>query len=185
MGTNTNSFKSSSKDSGLSEFVNDYKNNDVVWKHIKKIKEITGLPVIAKGVLCKEDALLAAEHGADAIFVSNHGSRQLDTTLAPIEVLEEIVQALKGKNVEIYFDGGVRRGTDVLKALALGAQCVFIGRPLLWGLGADGQHGAEECIKILNDELTEAMILTGCNKIPDVTKENILYKDEQLLIHHN
>lgn len=88
--------------------------------------------------MCKEDALLAIENGIDAIFVSNHGARQLDTTPATLEVLEEVVEAVKGTNIEVFFDGGIRRGSDVLKALALGAKGVFIGRPILWGLAAGG-----------------------------------------------
>lgn len=88
--------------------------------------------------MCKEDALIAIENGADAIFVSNHGARQLDTTISTLESLKEISDALKGKNIPIFFDGGVRRGTDILKALALGADAVFIGRPILWGLATDG-----------------------------------------------
>ena len=94
---------------------------------------MTTLPIILKGIQCREDALKCLEYGVDAIWVSNHGARQLDTTPATIEVLEEVVQAVEGK-IEVYFDGGVRRGTDVLKALALGARAVFIGRPQLWGL---------------------------------------------------
>ena len=93
--------------------------------------------------MCKEDALIAIEHGADALFVSNHGGRQLDTTITTLEALKEISEAVKSKNIPIFFDGGVRRGTDVLKALAYGASAVFIGRPVLWGLAVNGQTGVE------------------------------------------
>ena len=98
---------------------------------------MTKLPIILKGIQCAEDAKKAVEIGADAIWVSNHGARQLDTTPASIEVLEECVKAVQGK-IEVYFDGGVERGTDVIKALALGAKCVFIGRPVLWGMAYNG-----------------------------------------------
>jgi len=101
---------------------------------------VSGLKVFAKGIMCKEDAKLAIENGIDGIYVTNHGARQLDTTPATIDVLGEIVQLCKSidSKIPIYFDGGVRRGTDVLKALALGADCVFVGRPVLWGLATDG-----------------------------------------------
>lgn len=135
---------------------------------------MTKLPIILKGIQCAEDALRAVEVGADAIWVSNHGARQLDTTPASIEVLEECVQAVKGK-IEVYFDGGISRGTDVLKALALGARCVFIGRPVLWGLAYNGQGGVERVLQILNDELRRAMILTGCLKLSDITKEGVIH----------
>ena len=102
--------------------------------------------------MCAEDAVLAIKNGADGIYVSNHGARQLDTTPATIDVLSEIVQAVRplNKYIPIYFDGGVRRGTDVLKALALGADCVFVGRPILWGLATNGQQGVERVLEILN-----------------------------------
>lgn len=98
------------------------------------------MKVFAKGIMCAEDALLAIKNGADGIHVSNHGARQLDTTPATIDVLGEIVKAVKEVNphVPIYFDGGVRRGADVLKALAIGADCVYVGRPILYGLATDG-----------------------------------------------
>lgn len=122
----------------LTDYVNKHKDTHTGWEVIRDIKKKSGLPVIAKGIMCAEDALLAYEYGADAIQVSNHGARHLDTAPAAIEVLAEITDALKGKNIDIYFDGGIRRGSDVLKALALGAKCVFLGRPILWALAADG-----------------------------------------------
>jgi (S)-2-hydroxy-acid oxidase len=97
--------------------------------------------------------------------VSNHGARQLDTVPPTIEVLEEVVEAVKGRKVEIFFDGGIRRGSDVLKALALGANAVFVGRPILWGLAVGGQKGVERVLSILNDELKQSMIYTGCMNI--------------------
>ena len=174
--------KSSGKDSGLAEFVKNHKEQNIGWEIIPEIKRLSGLPVVAKGIMCAEDAIVALEHGADAIFVSNHGARQLDTTPATIEVLEEVILACKGKNVEVYFDGGVRRGTDILKALALGAKAVFIGRAVLWGLGANGQKGVEKVLDILHEEFKEAMIQTGCYSIQDIhTKgKSLLYKDSEI-----
>eukprot|EP00344_Euplotes_crassus_P004341 CAMPEP_0197000852 /NCGR_PEP_ID=MMETSP1380-20130617/5700_1 /TAXON_ID=5936 /ORGANISM="Euplotes crassus, Strain CT5" /LENGTH=362 /DNA_ID=CAMNT_0042418305 /DNA_START=75 /DNA_END=1163 /DNA_ORIENTATION=+ len=160
--------------SGLDEYVRKYKHNGFTWKDILKIRQFTSLPIILKGIQCKEDAAKAVEYGADAIWVSNHGARQLDTTPASIEVLEECVQGVDGK-IEVYFDGGVRRGTDVLKALALGASAVFIGRPQLWGLAIDGQKGVEDVLKILNSELQRAMILTDCQEVKDITKERVIH----------
>jgi (S)-2-hydroxy-acid oxidase len=113
--------KSSGKDSGLAEYTKNHKDSNIGWEVIPEIKRISGMPVVAKGIMCAEDALIAIKFGADAIFVSNHGARQLDTTPATIEILEEVIEAVKEKGVEVYFDGGIRRGTDILKALALGA----------------------------------------------------------------
>ena len=115
------------------------------------------MPVFAKGVMCREDAILAFENGADGIYVSNHGARQLDTTPTTIEVLPEIAQAIDGR-IPIWFDGGVRNGRDILKALALGADFVWVGRPTLWALACEGQKGVENMLKILNNELKEAML---------------------------
>jgi len=116
--------KSSGKDSGLAEYVKNHKDANIGWEVIGEMKKASGLPVVAKGIMCAEDALIALENGADAIFVSNHGARQLDTTPATIEVLSEVIHAVRSSprpTVEVYFDGGVRRGSDILKALALGA----------------------------------------------------------------
>lgn len=163
------------KGSGLDDYVNKYKHNGFTWTDIAEVRELTTLPIILKGIQCKEDALKAIEYGVDAIWVSNHGGRQLDTTPASIQVLEECVKAVNGK-IEVYFDGGVRRGTDVLKALALGAQAVFLGRPQLWGLTVDGQKGVEDIINILNDELRRDMILTDCKNVSEITKERVIHE---------
>lgn len=162
------------KGSGLDEYVNKYKHNGFTWSDLDEVRKLTKLPIILKGIQCAEDAVRALEHKVDAIWVSNHGARQLDTTPASIEVLEECVKAVQGK-IEVYFDGGVRRGTDVLKALALGAKAVFIGRPQLWGLACNGQKGVEDVLKILNAELRRAMILTDCKNVSEITKEKVLH----------
>lgn len=132
----------------------------LTWDLIPWLRSLTSLPILLKGILTAEDALLAVEHGVDGIVVSNHGGRQLDGAIASIEALPEIVEAIADR-CEVYLDGGVRRGVDVLKALALGAHAVLIGRPILWGLAVDGQAGVERVLKLLHGELKMAMGLAG------------------------
>jgi isopentenyl diphosphate isomerase/L-lactate dehydrogenase-like FMN-dependent dehydrogenase len=127
------------------------------------------MPVLVKGVLTAQDARLAVEHGADGIVVSNHGGRQLDTAIATIDALPEVVEAAAG-SAEVYLDGGVRRGTDVLKALALGARGVLVGRPVLWGLTLAGAAGVQQVLLMLRHELEEAMTLAGCPTLASITR---------------
>mmetsp|Transcript_6711 Transcript_6711/g.10779 ORF Transcript_6711/g.10779 Transcript_6711/m.10779 type:complete len:166 (-) Transcript_6711:90-587(-) len=150
----------SKKGSGLSEFVKKHKNNQIGWDIIPSMKKASGLPVFAKGIMCKEDARLALQNGIDGIYVSNHGARQLDTTPSTIEILKEVAdevalyaQETGTKKVPVLFDGGVRKGSDILKALALGADTVWIGRAVLWALACEGQTGVENILRILNQEL--------------------------------
>ena len=128
---------------------------------------MTRLPVVVKGVCRGEDARAAAGHGAKAVVVSNHGGRQLDTAPATSEVLPRVAEAA-GDLCEVYVDGGIRRGADVLKAIALGARAVLVGRPILWGLAVDGEAGAQQLLEILRRELDEAMLLCGCPKLSDI-----------------
>lgn len=121
---------------------------------------MTDLPFVLKGVLHPQDATLAVEHGAAGIVVSTHGGRQLDGVPASIDALPAVVEAVGGR-AEVYLDGGVRRGTDVLKALALGARAVFVGRPALWGLAVDGAAGVRDVLRLLGEELEPAMVLAG------------------------
>ena len=130
------------------------------WKDLAWIKSAADLPVIAKGIMTGEDVELCVEVGADAVVVSNHGGRHLDNTLATVEVLSEAVAAAKGK-LEIYLDGGIRRGADVVKAIALGARAVFIGRPLFWGLAVDGEKGVIRVLNILREEIEITMAKCG------------------------
>jgi isopentenyl diphosphate isomerase/L-lactate dehydrogenase-like FMN-dependent dehydrogenase len=130
------------------------------WGTVDWVCSQTSLPVLLKGILTAEDTLLAIEHGITGIIVSNHGGRQLDGALASIEALPEVVEAAAGR-CEIYVDGGIRRGTDILKALALGARAVLVGRPVLWGLAANGQEGVRGVLEMLRAELEMAMSLSG------------------------
>ncbi len=140
------------------------------WKVIDWIRSVSKLPILLKGVMTPEDAKLAVKHNVNGIIISNHGGRQLDGVPAPIEVLPKIVKAVEGR-LEILVDGGVRRGTDVLKALALGARAVLIGRPYVWGLAADGEAGVKRVIGMLRDEFELAMALAGCPSISKITPD--------------
>jgi 4-hydroxymandelate oxidase len=132
----------------------------ITWADVAWLQSITSLPIVLKGILTAEDAALAVARGVAGIVVSNHGGRQLDGVLPSIEALPEVITATAGR-CEVYLDGGVRRGTDALKALALGARAVFVGRPILWGLAADGADGALHALELLRDELALAMALAG------------------------
>jgi 4-hydroxymandelate oxidase len=132
----------------------------LTWKDIAWLRTLTTLPILLKGVLTAEDALLAVEHGVDGIIVSNHGGRQLDGVLASLDALPEVVETVNNR-CEVYLDGGIRRGTDVIKALALGARAVLIGRPVLWGLAAAGAEGVRDVFELLRTELEFAMMLSG------------------------
>jgi 4-hydroxymandelate oxidase len=142
------------------------------WKDIGWLRSVTNMPLILKGIACKEDAELAVQHGVDCIVVSNHGGRQLDTCRAAINVLPEVADAVGGK-IEIMIDGGVRRGTDIVKAIALGAKAVLIGRPALWGLAVDGQQGVRNVLQILREEFDLAMALCGCRSIKEINRDLI------------
>ena len=132
----------------------------LTWESLSWLRSITTLPILLKGILTVEDALLAVEHGIEGIVDSNHGGRQLDTSIPSIEALPEIVEAVAGR-CEVYVDGGIRRGTDILKALALGARAVMVGRPVLWGLAVNGAEGVFHVLEILRKELELAMALAG------------------------
>src|SRR6266567_1137697 len=132
----------------------------VTWETVDWLRSITSLPILIKGILTAADALLALEHGVSGIVVSNHGGRQLDGVVTSIEALPEVVEAVAGR-CEVYLDGGIRRGTDIFKALALGARAVLVGRPILWGLAVDGARGVEHVLELLRIELELAMALAG------------------------
>jgi isopentenyl diphosphate isomerase/L-lactate dehydrogenase-like FMN-dependent dehydrogenase len=132
----------------------------LTWESLAWLRSLTSLPIVLKGILTAEDALLAVQHGVDGIVISNHGGRQLDSVSPSIEALPEVVQTVDG-GCEVYLDGGIRRGTDILKALALGARAVLVGRPILWGLAVNGAEGVSQVLEILRAELELAMALTG------------------------
>ena len=144
------------------------------WDDLGWLRSICPIPLIAKGVLRADDALRAVEAGCDGVWVSNHGGRQLDTAIATADALPEIVGALGGRAL-VVVDGGVRRGIDVLKALALGANLVAVGRPVLWGLAVDGADGVQRVLEILRDELSLAMALSGCRSIDEITADLIAH----------
>lgn len=145
---------------------------DLSWRDIEWLRSITRLPVLVKGILRGDDAGRAISHGAAGVVVSNHGGRQLDTVVPTIRALPEVVDAMAGRGAVIV-DGGIRRGTDVLKALALGANAVQVGRPVLWGLAVDGEAGVAKVLKLLQDELDNAMALCGCPTIDHVGRDLI------------
>ena len=140
----------------------------VTWTDLAWIKSLSTLPLVVKGLLTAEDARLAVDHGAAAVVVSNHGGRQLDGVLASVEALPEVVEAVGGC-AEVYVDGGIRRGRDVLVALALGARGVFIGRPYLYALAAGGEAGVTRALELLRAELEVGMQLLGTPAIADVS----------------
>jgi isopentenyl diphosphate isomerase/L-lactate dehydrogenase-like FMN-dependent dehydrogenase len=140
------------------------------WDDLGWIRDHTpGLPLLVKGILTAEDAELAVSAGVDGIVVSNHGGRQLDGSPAGMTALPEVLEAVSGR-VAVLMDGGIRRGTDVLKALALGADAVLVGRPLAWGLAVDGEEGVTDVLRILRVEFENAMALTGCRTVEEITR---------------
>jgi isopentenyl diphosphate isomerase/L-lactate dehydrogenase-like FMN-dependent dehydrogenase len=144
----------------------------LTWRDLEWLREACPLPLVLKGVLTSEDALLAAEHGAAAVIVSNHGGRQLDGVPATLDVLPEVAEAV-GERVEVLFDGGIRRGADVLKVLALGARAVCSGRAILWALAAEGEEGASRVLKLFRAELESGLKLLGCRSPAEVTKAHV------------
>jgi 4-hydroxymandelate oxidase len=141
----------------------------LAWADLEWLRGTTTLPVVLKGVLTAEDADRAARHGVAAIVVSNHGGRQIDGAVATLDALPEIVDAVAGR-CPILVDGGFRRGTDVLKALALGAAFVLVGRPVLWGLAGGGAEGVADVLRILTTELADAMVLSGRPRLADIDR---------------
>jgi isopentenyl diphosphate isomerase/L-lactate dehydrogenase-like FMN-dependent dehydrogenase len=148
----------------------------LTWKDLERLVGQSDLPVLVKGVLTREDARLAADAGVAGVIVSNHGGRQLDTVAAGIDALPEVAEEVGGE-IEILVDGGIRRGTDVLKALALGAKAAMIGRPIIWGLAANGEAGVSHVLELLRQEIALALILAGCASPNEVTREHVQRSD--------
>jgi 4-hydroxymandelate oxidase len=145
----------------------DMRSVDLTWDTLAEIRSWAPLPLVLKGILTPEDARLAVEHGADAVWVSNHGGRQLDRVAAGVDVLEEIVDAVEGR-AEVYLDGGIRRGPEILIALALGARAVFTARPFLWALASAGEAGVTRAFDVLREELERGLVLVGVNSPRDL-----------------
>jgi 4-hydroxymandelate oxidase len=154
-------------ESGLLTYFAQQINPAVTWKDLEWLQSLSPLPLVVKGILRADDAVRAVEYGAQAIVVSNHGGRQLDGAIASLDALPDIIAAVDGK-AEVLLDGGIRRGTDILKALAYGAKAVLIGRPVLWGLAVAGKIGVSHIISLLQDELNLAMALSGCASLGDI-----------------
>ena len=142
--------------------------SNMTWDFVRRIKDSTKMKVVIKGILTHEDATLCLQHGMDGILVSNHGGRSEDNGMASIDCLPEVAEAVGGR-IPVLFDGGIRRGTDIVKAIALGANAICIGRPYLWGLGAFGQAGVERVLDLLRIEFQAAMQQCGVRAIKDIT----------------
>jgi 4-hydroxymandelate oxidase len=160
--------------SGLAAYVNAAFDPALTWKDLEWLAAHAGIPVVLKGLVRGDDAVAALDHGAAAVVVSNHGGRQLDGSPATLDVLPEVVEAVDG-HAPVLLDGGVRRGTDVLKALALGATAVQIGRPVLWGLSVDGEAGVRHVLEILRAELDLAMALCGASSVTELSPDLVRY----------
>lgn len=166
-------FPEGDADSGLAAYVKRMFDPALSWRDVEWLTSITRLPIVLKGIVHPADARLAVEHGAAAILVSNHGGRQLDTCPTSIGALPRVVEAVADR-AEVYLDGGVRRGTDVVKALAHGARAVGIGRPVLWGLSVAGETGVREVLEILRAEVDLAMALCGCASVAEIPECSLL-----------
>jgi len=160
----------------IAAFVNSQFDQSVTWKDIDWVRTVWNGPLALKGILDGDDARLAAQHGVDAVIVSNHGGRQLDGVPSAISVLAEVVDALEGR-AEVILDGGVRRGNDVLKALAIGAKACMIGRPFLYGLGADGGAGVRKALELLRGEIDVSLALLGRAGVKELDRSAVSWVD--------
>jgi isopentenyl diphosphate isomerase/L-lactate dehydrogenase-like FMN-dependent dehydrogenase len=155
--------------SAFAKYVKEMLDPAVTWRDLAWLRSLTSLPIVVKGIMTMEDAKLAVENGVNGIVVSNHGGRQLDSTPATLDVLPEIVEAVRGR-VEVYMDGGIRRGTDILKAIALGARAVLVGRSPLWGLALGGAEGVRAVLDHLRKEFELAMALSGRSSLGQIDR---------------
>ena len=168
--------------SNMMTYMNQQFDPSVTWDEAKEIASMWGGPFAIKGLMNADDAEKAIEIGASAIVISNHGGRQLDSAVEPIDVLTEIAERVNGR-AEILIDGGIRRGTDIVKAIALGADACLIGRPWVYGLAAKGEKGVGLVIDILSSEVTRTLQLLGCKSINDVSKRHVKLDKKLSLIH--
>jgi isopentenyl diphosphate isomerase/L-lactate dehydrogenase-like FMN-dependent dehydrogenase len=157
---------------GFEPQLGDVVDNSLTWRDLEWLRSLSALPLLVKGILTAEDAVLAVESGAEGLVVSNHGGRQLDGVAASLDALPEVVEAV-GDRAEILMDGGIRRGTDVVKALALGARAVLAGRAPLWGLAVDGADGVQRVLELLREEVQLALALCGCASPAEVTRAHV------------
>jgi len=158
--------------SAFAKYVKEMLDPAVTWRDLAWLRSLTSLPIVVKGIMTMEDAKIAVEHGVEGIVVSNHGGRQLDSTPATLDVLPEIVDAVRGR-AEVFMDGGIRRGTDVLKALALGARAVLVGRSPLWGLALGGAEGVHAVLEHLRREFALAMALSGRSSLGQIDRSMV------------
>ncbi len=149
---------------------------ELSWELVERLRSMTDLPIVVKGVLHPEDARICADLGVDALIVSNHGGRQLDATPATVAQLPRVAEAVGGR-IPVLLDGGVRRGTDVAKALALGADAVAVGRPVIWGLTVGGQQGVAQVLEMLRDELAHTLTLCGCARPAELGRDMVVRED--------
>jgi 4-hydroxymandelate oxidase len=168
-------FTADDQGSGLNTYIGAVWESALSWDDLDWLASISPLPVIPKGILHPVDAVLAFEHGARAVIVSNHGGRQLDSAVASLDALPAVTDAVAGRG-EVLLDGGIRRGTDILKALALGARAVLIGRPTYWGLAVAGDAGVRHVLELLRAELALDMMLCGVGTLDEVTRELVVLK---------
>ncbi len=160
----------------LAAYVEQQLDPSLTWEDIAWLQDLTDLPVVVKGIVAPEDARLAHEHGCAGVVVSNHGGRQLDAGIPTLHALPGVVDALDelASDVEVYVDGGIRRGTDVLIALCLGARAVLVGRPVLWALAVDGAKGVARALGLLQDEVDNALALTGLTSPAQASRDQIV-----------
>lgn len=156
--------------SAFAKYVEEQFDPSATWRDIEWLRSLTSLPIVVKGIMTAEDASLAVDHGVSGLIVSNHGGRQLDSALGTLDALPDIVDAVRGRT-EIYMDGGIRRGTDVLMALALGAKAVLVGRPILWGLALGGADGVRAVLEHLRTEFDAAMALCGRSHVSQIDRD--------------
>lgn len=164
-----NEFSFEREEDGVAEDPEDIFNRSLCFEDIAWFKERISVPLVIKGVLRGDDARACADAGADAVVVSNHGGRQLDTAIASADALSDVVDQLEGR-AEVYVDGGLRRGHHILKALALGAQGVFVGRPVMWGLAAAGSDGVSAVLRELTTELERSLALCGARELAELDR---------------
>jgi L-lactate dehydrogenase (cytochrome) len=186
-GSNVQSGQETDTSQGAARAISSFIDPSLSWKDIPWFRSITKMPIILKGVQRVEDVLRAVEVGVDGVVLSNHGGRQLDTARSGIEVLAETMPVLRARGlqdkIEIFVDGGIRRATDIIKALCLGAKGVGIGRPFLYAMSAYGQEGVERAMQLLKDEMEMNMRLIGCARVQDLNPG--LLDTKGLFVHSN